>query len=121
MPRSARLDAFGTLHHVMARGIERSSIFRSNRDREDFVDRLGGRAGETGTVIYAWALIPNHFHIFLRSGPLGLSHFMRRLLTGYAVSLINGIDVQAIFFRIATLRLSVMRTLTSWSLSATFI
>lgn len=86
MPRNARLDAFGTLHHVMARGIERSSIFRNNRDREDFIDRLGRRAEETKTVIYAWALIPNHFHALVRSGPQGLSHFMRRLLTGYAVS-----------------------------------
>jgi putative transposase len=86
MPRKARLDAFGTLHHVMARGIERSSIFRNDKDREDFVDRLGKCAEETQTIIYAWALIPNHFHILLRSGPQGLSHFMRRLLTGYATT-----------------------------------
>ena len=84
MPRKARLDVYGTLHHVMARGIERSSIFRNDKDRKEFVDRLGKCAEETQTVIYAWALIPNHFHILLRSGPQGLSHFMRRLLTGYA-------------------------------------
>jgi len=27
MPRQARLDASGTLHHVMARGIEGTNIF----------------------------------------------------------------------------------------------
>ncbi|MEW6512342.1 MAG: transposase, partial [Bacteroidota bacterium] len=27
MPRQARLDAPGTLHHVIARGIERRKIF----------------------------------------------------------------------------------------------
>jgi putative transposase len=86
MPRKARLDAYGTLHHVMARGIERGSIFRDDGDREDFLDRLGKRAEETQTAIYAWALIPNHFHLLLRSGPSGLPNFMRRLLTGYAVS-----------------------------------
>lgn len=86
MPRKARLDAYGTLHHVMARGIERSAIFRKNQDREDFIERLGRCAEETQTIIYAWALIPNHFHILLRSGPQGLSHFMRRLLTGYATA-----------------------------------
>jgi hypothetical protein len=43
-------------------------------------------AAETGTPIYAWALMSNHLHILLCSGALGLANFMRRLLTGYAVS-----------------------------------
>ena len=29
MPRQSRLDAPGTLHHVMGRGIETSKIFRT--------------------------------------------------------------------------------------------
>ena len=33
MPRSPRLDFPGALHHVMARGIERCDIFRSETDR----------------------------------------------------------------------------------------
>ncbi len=33
MPRKARLDACCTVHHVMARGIERSAIFRNDKDR----------------------------------------------------------------------------------------
>jgi putative transposase len=86
MPRTARLDIEGALHHVIAKGIERSVIFKTNRDRGDFVGRLGGLAQETGTKVYAWSLIPNHFHLLVRSGPQGLSSFMRRLLTGYAVS-----------------------------------
>ncbi len=40
MPRQARLDAPGTLHHVMGRGIEGNDIFRVKKDREDFLDRL---------------------------------------------------------------------------------
>ena len=40
MPRHARLDAPGTLHHVMGRGIEGTMIFRTRLDRRDFVDRL---------------------------------------------------------------------------------
>ena len=39
MPRLARLDAPGVLHHVMGRGIERNDIFQSDTDRQDFVDR----------------------------------------------------------------------------------
>ena len=86
MPRRARLDAPDTLHHVIVRGIEKNNIVSDDRDRQDFVNRLGTIALETATPIYAWALMPNHAHILLRSGPAGLSHFMRRLLSGYAIS-----------------------------------
>ena len=42
MPRLARLDAPGVIHHVIIRGIERREIFRDNKDRNDMVDRLAG-------------------------------------------------------------------------------
>jgi REP element-mobilizing transposase RayT len=86
MPRGARLDAPGTLHHVMVRGIERKRIFADDKDRKDLMDRMGDLAVETGTAIYAWALLNNHAHILLRSGSCGLPAYMRRLLTGYAIS-----------------------------------
>jgi len=86
MPRQARLDSPGTLHHVMIRGIERRRIVDDEEDRKDFVRRLGKLASETSTSIYAWALMSNHAHILLSSGPQGVAKFMRRFLTGYAVS-----------------------------------
>jgi REP element-mobilizing transposase RayT len=85
MPRQARLDAPNTLHHVMIRGIEKRRIVDDRFDRKDFVSRIGELATETHTTIYAWALLINHAHILLRSGPHGLSRFMRRFLTGYAL------------------------------------
>src|SRR3970282_1230275 len=84
MPRQARLDAPGTLHHVIVRGIERGRIVADARDRGAFLTRLGAAAAATGTALYAWALLPNHAHLLLRSGPRGLPQFMRRLLTGDA-------------------------------------
>jgi len=85
MPRQARLDSPGVLHHVIIRGIERRRIVDDDLDRKDFVDRLGGLALETQTRIFAWVLMTNHAHILLKSSAYGLSRFMRRLLTGYAV------------------------------------
>ncbi|HXK29823.1 MAG TPA: tripartite tricarboxylate transporter substrate-binding protein [Candidatus Binatia bacterium] len=41
MPRQARLDRPGTLHHVMIRGIEGRRIVDDDQDRSDFVRRLG--------------------------------------------------------------------------------
>ena len=86
MPRQARLDFPGTLHHVICRGIEKRDIVDDDKDRDNFVERIGGIAQKTGTSVYAWALMRNHVHILLRSGLSGLSDFMRKLLTGYAVS-----------------------------------
>lgn len=85
MPRKARLDAEGAIHHVIVRGIEQRRIFDDDGDRRNFVSRMAKVALESETAIYAWALLPNHAHILMRSGPLGISKFMRRLLTGYAV------------------------------------
>ena len=85
MPRQARLDAPGTLHHGIIRGIERRRIVDDELDRRKFVDRVGELALTTGTRVYAWALLTNHAHLLLASGPKGLPSFMRRLLTGYAV------------------------------------
>jgi hypothetical protein len=45
---------------------------------------LGEILRETKTTCYAWALIPNHFHLLLRSGSIPISAIMRRLLKGYA-------------------------------------
>ena len=70
----------------MARGIERRKIFRDDKDRKSFLDRLAIILEETQTQCYAWTLIPNHFHLLLRTGPTPLSKVMRRLMTGYAVT-----------------------------------
>ena len=86
MPRQARLDFPGTLHHVICRGIEKQDIVSDDNDRNNFIERMGNIAYKTRTSIYAWALMTNHAHILLRSGPQGLSDFMRKLLTGYAIS-----------------------------------
>jgi len=86
MPRGARLDAPGTLHHAIVRGIERRNIVDDDTDRADFISRLGKLSEETETAIYAWALMTNHAHILLHSGPAGLPNFMRRLLAGYAAA-----------------------------------
>jgi REP element-mobilizing transposase RayT len=85
MPRKARIDAPGALHHIIVRGIERKSIFRDDADRNSFVGRLGRVLGETGTACFAWALIPNHVHLLLRTGGTPVANVMRRLLTGHAV------------------------------------
>ena len=84
MPRQARIDTPGGLHHVIIRGIEKKAIFKDNLDRDNFISRLGTILSETATPCYAWALMPNHAHLLLRTGSTPIATVMRRLLTGYA-------------------------------------
>jgi putative transposase len=86
MPRKARIDAPGALHHIICRGIERKQIFRNDADRDSFLARLSDILLDTSTFCFAWALIPNHFHLLLRTGSTPIASVMRRLLTGYAVT-----------------------------------
>ena len=85
MPRQARLDAPGVLHHVIIRGIERRNIFRRDEDRDDLIERLSLLLPKCRIFCYAWAFMSNHAHFLFRTGDIPLSTLMRRLLTGYVV------------------------------------
>jgi REP element-mobilizing transposase RayT len=85
MVRQARIDFPGALHHVMVRGIERRSIFKSKADKESLLTRLEAVLLETQTNCYAFAVMDTHFHLLLQTGPTSLSRVMQSILTGYAV------------------------------------
>lgn len=84
MPRQARLDIPGALHHIMVRGINKTAIFRDDQERIQFLDRMGRNIVAAECSIYAWVLMDNHVHLLFRSGKQGISSVMRRLLTWYA-------------------------------------
>jgi len=87
MPRSARLDAPGVMHHVIGRGIERRKIFLDDQDRVDFLSRLAALAQDGSMDLYAWSLLPHHFHLLCKTQRSPLASSRRRLLTGYVVKL----------------------------------
>jgi REP element-mobilizing transposase RayT len=68
----------------MVRGLKRRVIFRDDQDRADFVARLAALTAQGALTVYAWALLPNHAHLLLRTGRRPLARSMRSLLTGYA-------------------------------------
>jgi REP element-mobilizing transposase RayT len=86
MPRQSRIDTSGALHHVIGRGIDRQKIFTDQNDYLLFLKRLADLLMETRTSCFAWALIPNHFHLLLRTGNVPISILMKRLLAGYAIN-----------------------------------
>lgn len=84
MPRQARLDAPGALHHIMVRGINRSNIFDDDQDKVRFLEHFGQNVTDGKCFVYAWVLMSNHAHILFKSGKEGISAVMRKLLTWYA-------------------------------------
>jgi len=69
----------------MARGIEGADIFRTDKDRNDFLACLAEQCEAEALKVYAWALIPNHFHLLVRTGNRPIFTSMRKILTGYVV------------------------------------
>lgn len=86
MPRSARIDAPGVLHHIIGRGIEGRDVFLGDADRNDFIARLGVLAQSGAWDVYAWALMRNHFHLLCKTVGQPVSVSMHRFLTGYVVN-----------------------------------
>jgi REP element-mobilizing transposase RayT len=68
----------------MVRGIEGRRIFTDAVDRQAWLDRLAAVAPATDLTVVAWACLPNHAHLLVRTGRVPLATVMRRLLTGYA-------------------------------------
>jgi REP element-mobilizing transposase RayT len=85
MPPKARIDSPSALHHIIVRGIARRKVFDDNADRDFFIERLAMVLLDTGTQCFAWALIPNHFHLPLKTGATPIATVMKRLLIGYAM------------------------------------
>jgi len=84
MPRQARLDVPGSLHHIMVRGINKTSIFKDDQDKNLFLERLGQNVIDGKCSVYAWVIMENHVHLLFKSGQRGISAVMRKLLTWYA-------------------------------------
>ena len=85
MARKPRALIEGGIYHVTSRGNERRAIFRDDRDRLRFLDKLADSAAAHQVRIYLYCLMPNHVHLLVET-PLGnLDRFMGSLLTGYTV------------------------------------
>ena len=62
MARKLRVEYPGAIYHVMNRGDRREEIFLTDEDRTLFVDTLGEVCVRTGWRVFAYCLMPNHFH-----------------------------------------------------------
>ena len=86
MARKPRVEYAGAFYHVICRGNQRQVIFRSDADREYYLERLEEYRQRYGFNVYAYVLMSNHVHLLLETGKVPLSKIMQGLqlrYTGY--------------------------------------
>ncbi|MEK7766641.1 MAG: transposase, partial [bacterium] len=84
MARQIRLEGPGAHYHVLNRGVERRAIFSDAGDFKFFLDLMGSLAPRYGVAVLAYCLMPNHYHIFVRTDGGTLKEFMRDLNSRYS-------------------------------------
>ena len=84
MPRISRGLADGEIYHVINRGNKRAEVFHEREDYERFITLLQEAKKICDVKIYAFVLMPNHFHLVVEPNKAeDLSKFMQWLLTSY--------------------------------------
>ena len=85
MPRVARNIISGIPYHIIHRGNNRQRIFFSDGDYRYFLCLIEEAKKKYGCRLYAYVLMPNHFHLLLKEKvPNGISMFMQKLLTSHS-------------------------------------
>lgn len=85
MSRSPRLHAPGLFYHVFARGNNREPIFFEENNYQRFLANLERFRLPLTYKLYAYCLLPNHFHLLLQVDKINLSKIMQILITAYTM------------------------------------
>lgn len=83
MSRPLRIEMADGIYHVTSRGLEKHNIVRDDRDRRRWHELLDIVATRHSWRVLAWALMGNHFHLFVRTPNPNLSAGMHDLNSGY--------------------------------------
>lgn len=82
MPRIARRIQGGLVYHVINRGNGGAAVFLSDTDYAEFLRLLRESQDRIPIELFAWCLMPNHFHMVVRpEGDDDLGRWMQRLTT----------------------------------------
>jgi REP element-mobilizing transposase RayT len=79
MARKPRIDFPGAWHHVMHRGARRAPIFRRDEECLRFLLEVEKAVERFGIEIHGYSLMPNHYHLLVRSLHGNLSSAMQHI------------------------------------------
>jgi putative transposase len=79
MARPLRIEYSGALYHITSRGNAKGKIFRSDKDREYFLDLLALIVKRFHWLCHAYCLMDTHYHLIVETPEGNLSRGMRQL------------------------------------------
>src|SRR3990167_4593128 len=87
MPRGPRIAFENAFYHVFNRGLDKQKIFLEDEDYKKFLQRLAElkTKNQFDHAIYAYVLLPNHFHLLVQTKKTPLAKIMSSLLTSYSM------------------------------------
>lgn len=85
MPRPCRIRFAGAKYHLTARGNARQRIFYGKTDYERFLGQLVTALEKDGVRLYAYCLMPNHYHLLVETPQGNVDRFEQRLNTAYSM------------------------------------
>lgn len=85
MPRTRRIISSSKIYHTISRGNERKAIFLDTDDYTRFTNILRKIQSAKSFAIYAYCLMPNHYHLILNEGENVISSIMSSINTTYAI------------------------------------
>ena len=83
MARKPRVEFEGAFYHVVVRGNQRQKIFRDDRDRIYYLERVEHYRQRYRFTIYAYVLMSNHVHLLLETGKTPLSKILQGIQFTY--------------------------------------
>lgn len=85
MPRGPRFVFENAFYHVFNRGLNKQEIFLSDNDYYFFLKKLNDLKKKYDHSIYAFCLMPNHFHVSIQTRKNPISKIMSSLSTSYSM------------------------------------
>ena len=83
MSRPLRIQYPGAMYHITSRGNGGNKIFQDDSDHLIFLEELKKVMEDYNWISYAYCLMPNHYHLFIKTVDPNLSIGMRQLNGDY--------------------------------------
>lgn len=84
MPRKPREESRTKIYHVMSRGLNKLAIFNQSRERTRLINLIRENLSKYDVAIYAYCIMPNHFHLLIKADLEELASFMAKILAAFA-------------------------------------
>lgn len=99
MPRQLRFCYENACYHIISRGMRRENIFLSNKDRVVFLEKMNETFEKYSIICFAYCLMANHYHIFLKTPFPNISPSMHYLNSSYANWFAKKYDLKGSLFQ----------------------